>query len=102
MPREINNSAVLTRFSSQAEELLDEDDGEFGKHKEKKLEEGDEYDDESELDVGEAADLSPQNQKLVCLHTCLGIDNQVSARLHDPACRLQYATWGPSFFTITA
>ena len=64
MPHDQNNSAILTIFSSQAEELLDEDDGEFGKHEEKKLEEGDE--DESELDVGEATDLSPQNQKLVC------------------------------------
>ena len=66
MPREINNSAVLTRFSSQAEELLDEDDGELEHHEGRKMEEGDEYEgSESELDVGEAADLSPVNQKLV-------------------------------------
>ena len=60
------NGAKLISISFQAEEFLDEDE-EFQTHEDKKSEEGDE-EDESELDVGEAADLSPQNQKLVrCL-----------------------------------
>ena len=42
----------------QAVELMQEDDDEG-------MEKQEEYEDESELDVGEAADLSPQNHVLV-------------------------------------
>ena len=56
---------TITSFSFQAEEFLDGDDEELEKQEDTKLEEGDKDESESELDVGEAADLSPQNQNLV-------------------------------------